>query len=701
MSRRSKSPAAERAAKKSGVNIRATVRARSASASAKPKAHGTSVRHALLAGCILLLLATLPYANSIRNGFVWDDHQQIVMNPDLRPGADLGHLFSAGVWGFLHRESRARNIYYRPLQMVTYRGVAAAAGVNPVAFHATSLAFAAASVLVGFGFFWKLTHRMDVAFAAAALFAVHPIHTEAVDWISALPDIGCTLFLLISFLLFLFTSRTTPSESKPALSSRTRWILWVMSLGSFAAALLWKETAAVFPLLVATYVFLIPEKQDTVDRARAAVMTSMPFWIVVAGYLLLRLRLLGAIATSQRNWQLSPLELALTVPNLMMVYWWKLVAPVRLTAYHVFSPATSIIDPRAIAGVLFLAVACVVIVSARRTPLVSFCILWVFITLLPVMDVYAVGRNVFAERYLYLPSVGFCLLVTILAFEALKWLPDRFRKLAGASALTVVVVVFASATLARNPDWKDDATLFARTLETSPNAPFVQNMVAAAESDHPSTLGSAEDHYSKAASYAAAEIPPDRVQLAIAYKGLAWIYGDRSDFNRALELLGQARAADPDDPEIDGEEGLILTKAGRWDEAAPYLQRAAAASGENENVLNALGIFAQQRSHQLDLAAAYFLRALAVHTAQDNFSASVHNNLGSVYGEQGRYSDAIEQFQAAIAIAPEDLEYHTNLATALAASGRYDDARAELRATLAINPNYEPARAVLRQLDSR
>ena len=648
----------------------------------------------------LLLLSIVPYANSLRNAFVWDDHPQIVMNPDLRPGVDVARLFSAGVWGNLHRGLVASNIYYRPLQMSTYRAVVAGAGISPVAFHMVSLIFAAASVLAAFAFFHKLTRRLEVAFAAAALFAVHPIHTEAVDWISALPDIACTLFLLASILFFLFLyGDVSPVRGFPRPSS-TGWLFWVLSLVAFAAALLWKETAVVFPLLVGIYVFLVARKSGTVGRVRAAATFSLPFWIVLAGYLLLRLRLLGEIATSQRNWQLSPLAVVLTEEQLMTAYWWKLLAPVQLNAYHVFSPTSWLLDPRAMAGALFVAVVCgLIIYAARRRPLIAFSAAWVFITLLPVMDIYAVGRNVFAERYLYLPSVGFCLLATLLAFEALQRLPMRSRRLAGSVALVVIVLLSAMEIVDRNPDWKDDATLFSRTLEASPSSAFAHNMVAAAESNQGASVASAEDHYRKAVTYAAAEDPPDRVQMAMAYKGLASIYSDRSDFDRALEMLGRARDAAPADPEVDGEQGLVLTRAGRWDEAEKYLRRAVATSPDDVNALNALGIFAQQHSHDLDAAAAYFQRALEVHTEQDEFNASLHSNLGAVYGEQRRYADAIAHFRSAIAIAPADLEYRTNLAMALAANGRYDDARAEIRGTLAMDPNYEPARAVLRQLD--
>ncbi|MGA9567130.1 MAG: hypothetical protein WBS19_16525, partial [Candidatus Korobacteraceae bacterium] len=401
----------------------------------------------LLAGCLLLALSILPYVNSLRNGFVWDDHQQIVMNPDLRPGADWSHLFSAGVWGYLHRGSAASNIYYRPLQMATYRSVIALSGVNPFAFHIVNLMFAAASVLLAFGFFWKATRRMGIAFEGAALFAVHPIHSEAVDWISALPDIGCTLFILASFVLFLFVYGESPADSRSATPTSKPWLLWIASVACFATSLLWKETAVVFPLLIAVYVLLNSHRADNIKRAKSAAMLSLPFWIMLAGYLLLRFRLLGVIAASQRNWQLTPLQFALTVPYLLMTYWWKLLVPTPLNAYHLFVPIGSPFGLRALAGILFLVAACACVVyAARRKPLIAFSMVWVFIALIPVTDIYAVGRNVFAERYLYLPSVGFCLLVALLAAEALERVPKQFRKSVAISAAAVVVLILGSVT---------------------------------------------------------------------------------------------------------------------------------------------------------------------------------------------------------------------------------------------------------------
>jgi Flp pilus assembly protein TadD len=655
------------------------------------------------AAVVLCALGVVAYANSLNNGFVWDDHEQVVMNSGLRPGAPLLHLFAAKIWGFTHPGDHKHGNYYRPLQMVTYRLTAYVFGFDARAFHAVNLAFHVIVVLVAFALFFRLTGRIGMAFAAGALFAVHPIHSEAVGWIAALPDIGCTVFFLLAFLLLVLARGqiSPPQQTEPSRHNSILYVYMAASYAAFAVALLWKESAIVFPLIVMAYVFCLCEVGAYARRIRGTLKLSLPYWAILGAYFLLRLRVLGFVVTSQRNWILSRFEFGLTALNLILAYWWKLLAPVHLNAYYVFSPIRTLQDPRAIAAILLLILAANAIVCGlRRAPLASFAALWVFVTLIPVLNVYAVGRNVFAERYLYLPSVGFSLLIVLVASWAGRWLPVRFRLPATALALAAVLLPFTERTFARNPVWKDDSELFTRTLDSSPNAPFVQNMVAAVQPNNATGQISAESHYLRAISLGESEVPPDRLEMAIAGKGLASIYAARGDFDRALKALAQVRVADPQDPEVDGEEGLILTQAGRWTEAEAALRRAVAIIPNDANVLNALGLFAWQHAGHLDEAAASFSRALAVHTDADDFNASLHSNLGAVYGEQGRFSDAIAQFQIALQIEPNDPEYLTNLATAFEAVGRIDDARREIQAALAVAPDYSPARVALARLHS-
>ena len=652
----------------------------------------------VISAVLLCFLAFAAYANAFGNGFVWDDHQQVAMNSSLRPGAPWLQLAGANIWGFSHGGVRDKINYYRPLQMVVYRLTAEAFGFEARAFHAVNIVFHAVVALLAFALFHKLTGRAFLAFAAAALFAAHPIHTEAVDWIAALPDIGCTASFLLAFLLFVLGC-DQPSEPQPPNPPRRRVLLLAASYAAFALSLLWKETAIVFPLIVVAYTLSFGESTQLSSRIARAVKRSLPYWCILGFYFLLRFRVLGFLVTNQRNWIMSRFEQSLTTISLMSEYCWKLIAPFQLNAYHVFVPVRSLGDPRAIASILFLLLAAIAIVyGLRRAPLISFAALWVFITLIPVLNVYAVGRNVFAERYLYLPSVGFCLLLVLLAAHIGRYFPDRLRPYAAAALLAVTLLFFTAQTFARNPVWKDDTTLFTRTLESSPNAPFVQNMVAAVQPNTSLGQSSAESHYLRAISLAENEVPPNRLEIVTANQGLASIYAARGEFQQALRALAQVRATDPKDPQVDGEEGLILMQANHWPEAQATLRRAVAIAPNDPNVLNALGLLAWQHEGNLDQATAYFSRAIVAHSEADDFNASLHNNLGAIYGQQGRYSDAIAEFGIAVRITPNDPEYLTNLGTAFAAIGRTGDARRLLQAALAAAPNYSPARAAFEQI---
>lgn len=648
---------------------------------------------------LLLALAVVPYVNSLENGFVWDDHQQVVMNSALRPESPFRHLLEPNVWGFSRQGIRQPTNYYRPLQMVAYRLTADRFGFDPRAFHAINLTFHIFAVLLAFALFRKLTNSIGVALAAAALFAVHPVHSEAVDWIAALPDIGCTVFFLLAVLSFALTRNDLRHPLQIEQPRRTRLLLLATSVAAFAAALLWKESAIVLPLIVMSLALLLGEVGTFARGLREALKLSLPYWVILGAYFFLRFRLLGFIAARSRNWILTRVELVLTTLNLLVNYWLKLLAPIHLNAYYVFSPVMPLHDLRAIAAILFLiAAAGGILYGARRAPLAAFAALWVCVTLIPALNVYAVGRNVFAERYLYLPSAGFCLLIALVAVWAGRWLPVRVRLPVGGVALASVLTWFIAQNIARNPVWKDDSALFVRTLESSPDAPFVQNMVASVQANDPKGQAAAEAHYLRAVSLAENEVPPDRLEISIANEGLASIYAGRGEFDHALSALDEVRVAYPESPQVDGEEGLILAQAGRWAQAEAALRRAITIQPNDANLLNALGLVAWQHNHDLGGAAGYFSRALAVHTEPDDFWASLRSNLGAVYGEQRRFSDAITQFQLALQVVPNDPAYLTNLGTAFAAIGRLHEARAQLQAALAIAPDYEPARAALQQL---
>ena len=385
----------------------------------------------------------------------------------------------------------------------------------------------------------------------------------------------------------------------------------------------------------------------------------------------------------------------------------KLALPLQLNAYYVFRPIRSVTDPRAIAAILLSLCAGAALIfllrrisPAGRTSLDVFAALWFFLTLLPAMDLNALGRNPFSERYLYLPSVGFCLLVTLASGRLLERIPANLRMTIGSSLLFLVLAGFTWETIARNPVWRDDATLFSETVRSSPDAAFIRYMVATNESAEPSQSAAAEQNYLHAIALSKQQLPPDRLDALMAYQGLAWIYADRSNFQQALQTLAEARQIAPLDADTIGEEGLILARAGRGKEAEPLLERSLMTQRNNVNVLSALGLIARDDHHDLNKAADLFSRVLVIHTEDDDFAASQHNNLGAVYGELGNFAQAVAQFRQATQIVPTDPQYHVNLASALAAQNRFDEARSEAQLALHLAPDNSAAREILERLAS-
>ena len=663
---------------------------KTASADRQTPAGAASPWPFLLASVALCILTLLAYANSLDNGFVWDDHEQIVMNPYIKPGAPLTPLFTADV-RFAHQGPSVQTRVYRPLQLLTYRTIADWFGSDAVAFHAVSLGFAIAGSLAAFWTFWLLTRSLGVSFTAAALFAVHPVHTEAVDWIAALPDLGMGLFVLLSFASFLHWQRALPNRT-------TRWLFSSLSLLAFAVALLWKETAVVLPLLLIAYTALIAapgDRGNVRERALRAWWLSSLYWLVLAAYATLRFAVLDSLTAGARTWDLNAAQTLRSALYLAMLYCGKLLLPIGLNAYHVFHPLQAIVTT--LASLLFaLGVVTCIVVLARRAPLAAFASIWIFLALLPAMNLSGLGRNPFAERYLYLPSAGFCLLASLAAAWLLQRSPLRTRKPIGVAMLVLALAAYTTETVARNPVWKDDNTLFAETLKLSPDAAFVRNMVAAGQS-----ADMAETNYRQALALSQQASPPDRIDAMAAYKGLASLYADSGEFDRALQTLSEARRIDPDDPDMAGEQGIILAQTGRGGEAMTLLNQALAEQPDNENVLSALGLIARDERHDLAASAAFFERALAAHPQQDEFSASQHNNLAGVYADQENFAGAISELKQAIAIVPGNPEFHDNLASALAASGRFDQSLAEAQTALQLAPNDTNAHDILQRLSQQ
>lgn len=409
--------------------------------------------------------AVLAYCAAPWFGFVFDDRKQVLANPTLlHLGSIAGYFTHAG--GYLAGDLS----YYRPLFGMWMNLNYFFFGLHPAGWHMALLLLHAVVAYLCYRLVLALIGDQPAAALAALLFAVHPIHVESVAWISGSTDPLAAVFILLAFLFYL------------AAQNKLGFIF--LSLLAFVASLLCKETALLFPLLILAYE-LLPGKDS--HSFALALKRCAPYVIVAVAYLALRIHVLGAF--SHTLTLLPPKVLFLTLPSVAAFYLRLLFLPAGLSPFYDTPYITSASFTSFIAPVLILlAFIALLVWWIRRMDNTSteadhygrqaaFFALWTVLFLVPAFNLSALDSGEIAhDRYLYLPSIGFCALAAI----ALKQLAARFRLSLSARRLAVVTAGFilCTATFAQSLFWKNDLSLYQRGAALAPMNINAQNNLA-------------------------------------------------------------------------------------------------------------------------------------------------------------------------------------------------------------------------------
>lgn len=426
----------------------------------------------------IVLLAVVPYLNSLDGDFVFDDADVISANPLIAgKGASALALFCAPAK------------LYRPVTMLTYL-VNVRLGGGVVGYHLVNVALHALVTVAVFLLAWRLLESVTGATVAAALFAVHPIHTEAVSSIVGRAELLAALFALGSLLAWMW-----------ALDAPRRRVCWLMvSAIAMALGCLAKESALVaIPLCAAVYLWRAAGP-PTFRWLRLLI----PHVLVAVAYLPLRIWITGRIATADPPQFIdNPLAHVPLLPRLetaLVVLWQYLSAltvPLRLSADYSFNEVPvvgSILEPRFLgAVVLFALLASVLALGIRRLPALLLAAAFIIISLSLTANILFPIGTIKAERLLYLPSFGWCLASGAL-FVAV---PARRHRHAMA-VIVLVIIAYAGRTWVRNRDWHDNVTLFAATVETSPHSAKAHHNLAVFTYDRQNDVDAAIAHFREA-----------------------------------------------------------------------------------------------------------------------------------------------------------------------------------------------------------
>ena len=622
----------------------------------------------------LILCAALPYLNTLLNGFVYDDNRQVLDNPYLKNFHFLPQIFGTTVWSFVGMQGVSN--YYRPMMTLGYALCYHVFGPLAYGFHLVNVCLHMSVVVLVFIVARRLFNDSAVAFIAACLFAVHPIHTEAVAWVAAVTDLEVTFFYLLTFLLFLEMARPHGGISP--------WIKLAAVL-SFALTIFSKEQALTFPLLAMVYEhFFRGDRTET--RWWQQVRRYGDFWLIDLAYVLFRIERLGAFAPQIQLSRLGWYPSVLSALALVGQYLGKLFWPVHLCAYYVFQKGTSAFEPRVVAGIAALA-ACVMVFAViyRHNQTAAFGFIWFFVTLAPVLDVQFLAGNVFAERYLYLPSVGFCWLA---AWAGVKlWRPFATRRSAWRHALVATScalgLLMAVRVAARNRDWRTDVALYSQTLKISPGATNIRENLGVVAWNH-GRIDEAEKQWE-----IALKLNPNS---PITLSNLGLVYAKRKEYQKAEHFFRQAMLHKPDytDPHLNL--GSLMMDLGRFQEAELQLRAAVALSPLIPSCHNKLGTLYLKET-RLSEAARQFSESVR---AAPNFEA--YDGFGDVYAQREDWSRARQAYTAASRINPYDSRAHFGLARVAAAAGHRRAALVEYARGFGTDPNNREAKSAVETL---
>ncbi len=588
-------------------------------------------------GVTIALFAFLLYAQSISFDYAYDDGTVTKDNQLTKRGlAAVPTILKTDYWYGLGETLRGP--VYRPASLIFFAIEWQLFPDNPHAFHLINVLLYAITCWLLFIVLCNLFSKQNLIlpFVCTLLFVAHPIHTEVVANIKSADELLCFLFALFSIFLFL-----RANEKGDNLILFLATICYFISLCS-------KEIGISFLLIIPLLLYVF-----TSINLKRLMMIACILLAATGAFLLIRCKVLEAVPSINLS---SPINNSLiaasnfisqktTAIYILLRYALLLVFPHPLSCDYSFAqiPIHSTSDILALFAIIFYAaIAIYALLTIRKKSIFSFAILFYLITIAPVANIFLIIGSPMAERFLYIPSLGFCMGITLLLIQVTKtntkMMKDTNKKATLRQFISIhpklfivifiIVGLYSIKTIARSQDWRDNTSLFGHDIMVSDKSARLHYLWG---NTLLNKLYIEERNADKKVVYldqsihefqAAVRIFP----LDIAYRDMARCYSLRGDEDNAIVSFQKLR----------------------------------------------------KLNHYLDTSDAY------------NMSASFHN-VGIQYLQKKQFEEALEMMDSALVLNPNSLESHNDKGSVLAALTRRNEAIREFQKVIAMNPKFGKA----------
>ncbi len=522
----------------------------------------------------IALLVFAVYSNAVFDDFAYDDKVLIRDNDFVKEWSNLPLLLSPVDYYRLARDDN-----YIPVTTFSFFVDYALFGLSPAGFHLTNIIVHILNSILLYIVVALAMKKRRAALLCALFFAAHPVHTESVTWVAGRTDLLSAFFFLTALLLHIRSESATDRE---------KTYFYLGALTAFSVSLFAKEmSVTLLPVIVLYDACLGGERVRPWTRDRLLRYT---------GYLVVTILFVaGKMISFSKGLEItnypggSLYASILTMTRAVVFYIRMLVVPVNLSISHVFPVSISLLEPRVLLSVLIiLALLATAVAIRRRYREVTFSIGYFFVTLLPVSHLIPIQGGVVAERYLYIPSIGFAVLLAVLVDRLLAPGRQKYAIVIPAAILTL----YAVGTVKRNADWNDETTLWSKTIELYPgngaaylyraNTLWEKGRYAEAIPDYSKAIeitpGETEAYISRGVSYSmlgdldagiadfskAIEIDSSNVK---GYYNRGIAYSDKGLFGEAVSDFDRVITLAPDYVEAYNHRGIAYSKMGSYSEA--------------------------------------------------------------------------------------------------------------------------------------
>jgi tetratricopeptide (TPR) repeat protein len=515
----------------------------------------------------LIIFNVLIFFNGIKNEFVWDDQYIVEKNELIKDPDNIMLLLTSED----SPPDSPPTGFYRPLINLSFLMDYQIFKGEPYGYRLTNILLHILCVVFLLYITFMLTDDIMLSYMAAIIFSAQAVHVEAVTFITGRNNILCALFILISIYYYIKSIKL----SKP--------FYFVISMVSLFLGATSKEFAFLVPLVFILYDYTFDEE--------FSVKKGLKRYIISFAVIFLFIILKSTLISLGRSISFDPETLYLRIINtqpIMVKYMLNQIVPYNLSLHLTPEIIMSILNPNIlISSAIFLAVTSLAFIYRKKYKLLSFSFFTYLIFLIPVSNIVKLPSTIMADRWLYVASCAFSL---VLARGIMLLIKDRRL----ATVVTILFALFLSVfTIQRNHTFKTNMLLYEDTAKKHPNSVEAKNNYAT-ELTSQGKYDEAEEQYRMAI-----KLNPYNF---ISYNNIGMLYGKKGEFSKALDSYKKAF-------ELNNNHPLLASNLA----------------------------FSYRRAGKLDKSNEYFLRAISLNKKY----VDAYFELASNYYEQGKYQEAL------------------------------------------------------------